>query len=165
MVEQLLSPKWTGESDTPRRATGPQTSEAGCKGGKPRTRRGDTVEQVARGNASEGTSRCREIKPADAGSSADGGQKGRPKRERFQTTQHGHAWYPLEWNPAQSTALQPRKKIGTRNGVTRLWLSGCVPSRQPAASRGRAGCPKKQRPWAMPGIGRRGAGSGEGRGV
>ena len=70
MAHQLLSPKWTGESDTLRRATGPQSSEAGCKGGKLRTRWGNAVEQVARGNASEGMWRRREIRPADAGSSA-----------------------------------------------------------------------------------------------
>lgn len=54
MARQLLSPKWTGESDAPRRATGPQSSEAGCKGGKSRTRRGDSVEQMTMDNASEG---------------------------------------------------------------------------------------------------------------
>jgi len=51
---QRLPPWWMGDSTFPRRATGPQSSKAGTKGGQHRARRCHTTEQVAMDSESKG---------------------------------------------------------------------------------------------------------------
>jgi hypothetical protein len=151
MAKQLLSLKWAGESDTPRRATGHQTSEAGCESGKLRTRRGNAVERVARGNASEGTLRCREIRPADAGSSAHW----RAERQAQKGTVPGHATRLCVVSTRREPGVKYHPTATENRHTERSNLPvalGQALSRQPAASSRRAGCPKKPRPRVTAGI-------------
>jgi hypothetical protein len=53
VFHQLLPPRWTGDSTYPWRATGPQASEAGRKGGQRRTGRRDLVERATPDNVSD----------------------------------------------------------------------------------------------------------------
>ena len=101
MAHQLLSSRWTGESNTPRRATGPQSSEAGCKGGKPRTRRGDPAQQVTMDNASEGTLGRRQVSPAYAGYPVHKtGRQAQKGTVSIRPPSKLGVWYPLERDPA-----------------------------------------------------------------
>ena len=113
-------PKCRGVSIVLRQATGhrqpkvAQCRKRGRKGGKPRAKRGDPVEQATTVNASEGVMRRRQGEPAYVGYCPQG--RGRPKRERFLV------WFAIRNQAALDTGpgVKHRPKVA-QSGCTERW--------------------------------------------
>ena len=144
---QPLPPWWMGDSTFPRRATGPQSSKAGRKGGQHRARRCHTTEQVAMDSESKGMFEASSWRTCSRWLTSAETDKGRPKRERSQAMQVQRC--------TASTRTEPGVKCRptvTENGHTERSNPPTLsirPSREPPICCWWEGWLKKQMPGVM----------------